>query len=196
MHYQLSNSPGVRITPPNTNGFYSTYARKLVLFDTGNKGRNLTFLYHEGFHQYLHYYLEWAPSWFDEGHGDFFGGCRKVEGKKEFAIRPNYSRLNYIRPHLEKGYYYPLPKLLTMTRGQLYNRRTVGRNYAQAWSFVYFLWNFPKKGQGKYFPVLKKYFVEVRAGRGLQEVYDRTFGRQDMEKMEAEWKKFIIDLRR
>lgn len=180
--------------PPNTGGFYSPFARKLVLFNSGDRERNFTTLYHEGFHQYVHYYIPNAPDWFGEGHGDFFGACRRVEGEKHFEILPNSGRLPYIRRVLQTGYYLPLPKLITMTRREFYDRASIGRNYAQAWSFVYFLWNYPRKGEGQYFPILAKYFRELRAGKGLREAYEQTFGRHNMEKMEEQWKGFILGL--
>ncbi|MCZ6690590.1 MAG: DUF1570 domain-containing protein [Planctomycetota bacterium] len=177
--------------PPRTGGYYSPFIRKLVLFDTGNQERNLTTLYHEAFHQYLHYYLERAPQWFNEGHGDFFGACRKKQGAKEFEIKPNLGRLRWIQSGLGEGKYQPLPRLMTMTRGELYDPKTVSMNYAQSWSFVYFLRQYQ---EGKYRPLLKKYYGQLQAGRGRRDAYNRTFGKLNMKRMEEQWKGFIRGL--
>lgn len=187
--------------PPNTGGYYSPFVRKLVLFNSGRKEQNYTVLYHEGFHQFVHYYIEGAPDWFGEGHGDFFGACRERpekdrKGRTGFDILPNRGRLEYIQRCIRNGYIVPLPELMTMTRPQFYDRRSKSRNYAQAWSVVYFIWNYPQKGKGKYFPILAKYFKELRGGKSLKEAYERTFGKLDMEKIEEEWMGFTNGLRR
>jgi hypothetical protein len=58
-----------------------------VLFDAVSVDRNMTYavMSHEAFHQYCHFLFEQSEAhrWFDEGHGDYYGG---VEFKGNKAV--------------------------------------------------------------------------------------------------------------
>ncbi len=178
--------------PPNTGGYYNPMVRNLVFYKQAKLSDTLLVLYHEAFHQYLHYYLEDAPQWFNEGHGDYFGPSEYVEKSQKMYIRLNPWRLGGIQGAIRANRYQPLDKLLLMTQDELYDPQTVGLNYAQSWSFVYFLWQYKN---GTYAPILKAYFKKLREGAGLKKAYTSTFGRSPMKQIEQEWKDFILALK-
>ena len=91
--------------PPGTGGYWHPGNEELVFYDYAQteletdeeEGRRLTdkdslaVLYHEAFHQYIHYAVgEVAPhDWFNEGHGDYFsGGVIPQYGTRVTAIGP------------------------------------------------------------------------------------------------------------
>ena len=174
--------------PPNTGGYYNPMVRNLVFYKQPKLSDTLLVLYHEAFHQYLHYYLEDAPQWFNEGHGDYFGPSEYVEKSQKMYIRQNPWRLGVIQGAIRGNRYQPLEKLLLMTQDELYDPQSVSLNYAQSWSFVYFLWQYKN---GAYAPILKAYFKKLREGAGLKKAYTSTFGRSPMKQIEQEWKDFI-----
>lgn len=177
--------------PPNSGGYYNPMVRHLVFYKQQKLSDTLLVLYHEAFHQYLHYYLEDAPQWFNEGHADYFGPSEYVEKSKMMYIRLNPWRLPVIQQAIRSNRYQPLDKLLLMTQDELYDPQTISLNYAQSWSFVYFLWQYKN---GTYAPILKAYFRKLREGAGLKKAYAATFGRSPMKQIEQEWKDFILKL--
>lgn len=199
--------------PPWSGGYYSPIVRKLVLpvdpRDTKWKpgkpctesdlANTLLVLYHEGFHQFMHYSLERAPQWFNEGHGDFYGGARwdgtasqPATGKKGyFRIGLNPWRVPKLPQVLKSGARNPLPRLMTMTQQEMYGAK-IELNYIQSWSVVYFLHT--RQAWGERF--LLPYYKLLRKGAGLREAYDKTFGRvSNFQAFEDEWKAFSSDLK-
>lgn len=178
--------------PKNTGGFYMDFFKKLVFFRQAKDSDTLLVLYHEAFHQFLAYYLSDAPQWFNEGHGDYFGPSAWNEKTRQMDIRTNSWRLPGIQQAIRSGKYQPLQKLMCMTHAELYDEKTIGLNYAQSWSLVYFLWHYEK---GKYAKCLQLYFKALMDGDGLRESYQKAFGKTDMAKLEEEWKAFTLGLR-
>ncbi len=178
--------------PPNTGGYYNPMMRNLVFYKQAKLSDTLLVLYHEAFHQYLAYYLEDAPQWYNEGHGDYFGPSEYVEKSKVMYIRVNPWRLGLIQQAIKANRCQPLDKLMLMTQDELYDPQTVGLNYAESWSFVYFLWQYKN---GQYSPILKAYFKKLREGAGLKKAYTATFGRSPMKQIEQEWKDFIVGIK-
>lgn len=175
--------------PKGSAGYFHPILQKLVFYQQKNLDTTLNVLYHEAFHQYIHYYSPYVPSWFNEGHGDFFGGCRYSKSKNGMEILPNRWRLHKIKSAIQRGKYTPLSKLLQMSKAELYSNASL--HYAQAWSVVYFLWMYQ---QGKYRRLVGKYFKLIKEGYGRIEAYEKTFGKVDLKLLEQEWKTFTLSL--
>ena len=197
---------------PGTGGYYKPDMRKLVLPinfkdqqrrnpwkpgqtpDDDRLRDTLIVLYHEGFHQFLHYSLEKAPQWFNEGHGDYYGGARWDAAKKRpeggfgyFNIGLMSWRVGTVQQLVTgAGRYEELPRMMQMTQGEFYIPQIVGRNYAQSWSMVHFLHTREDIGQRFLIP----YYKELRKGHGLRTAFAATFGRTDMGKFEDMWVEF------
>lgn len=188
--------------PDGAGGHYEPLIRKLVLFQYPKDEDTKLVLYHEGFHQFLHDYLEDAPQWFNEGLGDFFGPSQYVPPTKKggeggMRLRPNPWRLKYIQDAINAGRVRGFRQLMLMSQAELYDEQWVGIHYAQSWSIIYFLVRGgAKDGQeaGPYFTILQDYFKALRRGDGQEEAFQAAFGKCDVAKLEAEWRRFTLGL--
>ncbi len=140
--------------PQGSGGYWASSQQELVVFIDKARDRNSVYsvISHEAFHQYIFYfYGELAPhSWYNEGHGDYFGGAvMSKTGRKVQKIEPlnltSYPRLNMIRERLRQNAHVPLRKFLAYSQREYYNN-DIGYNYAQGWSMVYFLRKAKKEG--------------------------------------------------
>lgn len=149
--------------PPNAGGFWHVGNEELVFFDyyqtlldsTNRKMRRITdrdsllVLYHEAFHQYIHYAVGEIdpPDWFNEGHGDYFSGALIPEyGTKVATIGPSRWRITLAKDLCEgrKPGWVPLGKLLAARRAEYYNPQHIASYYACGWAFVYFMREAPE----------------------------------------------------
>ncbi|MFT5154466.1 MAG: hypothetical protein ACI841_004473 [Planctomycetota bacterium] len=124
-------------------GWFNPRTTELVLYDAVNTNRNMSFavMSHEAFHQYCHFLFgqSEAHRWFDEGHGDYYGGI-KITGKKakiERQMPAGLDRLRVIQEMVRKHTYRPLEKHINYTHGQWQSYGVP--SYAQSWSIIYFL---------------------------------------------------------
>jgi oligoendopeptidase F len=76
-----------------------------------------------------------------------------------------------------------------MDRSEYYGPQ-IGINYAQGWSFVYFLWRYEN---GKYAQYAKNYFklIKSRTRYSLRELYNKVFAK-DINTLETEWRAFVL----
>jgi len=150
--------------PGASAGYWSPGDEELVFYqDKSNKRDSLRVLYHEAFHQYIHYAVgDVAPhSWFNEGHGDYFAGHNYRNGK--FIPAPFQWRTGIIANALSQKTYVPLREFLKYTQGQYYSN--AGLCYAEGWSFVYFLREVERtknKKYKQYWGLLDKYFEAIK----------------------------------
>lgn len=155
-------------------GYWNSQTEELVFFDAAadnkrerSEGREdtLSVLYHEAFHQYIHYSSGELPphSWFNEGHGDFFAGAR-VSGGKVKKIGPFDWRVGLIKGAVERGQAVPWKDIIRFEQHEYYQPDRVGLCYAQGWSMVYFLRMSPKaKKHPLWSKILDTYFVELKS---------------------------------
>ena len=213
-----------------TAGYWNAGSEELVLYDNAADQKALkraddldTFvvLYHEAFHQYIHYSAGELPphTWFNEGYGDYFSGAVIVGGKlKEIGV--NSWRCDTIREAVSLEKHIPWREIVKYEQREYYDPTKVYICYAQGWSMVYFLnkskdvaknpaW---KKILPTYFDTLKSAFKEElepvpeaarKPGlRGFEEAGFRArtraneaaFAGVDMDQIEAAWKIFVLDL--
>ncbi len=151
--------------PGGSAGYWARGDEELVFYqDRSNKNDSLRVLYHEAFHQYIHYAVgDVSPhSWFNEGHGDYFAGHNYAGGK--FKSAPFRWRTGIIANALGQGTYVtPLSKFLKYTQAQYY--ANPGLCYAQGWSFVYFLREVEARKitkYKKYWGLLDRYFDAIK----------------------------------
>jgi hypothetical protein len=213
--------------PPGSAGYWYHVTEELVLYDgtkreKGKKTDKLdTFivLYHEAFHQFIHYSVgQFGPhSWFNEGYGDYFSGAL-IQGGKVKKIKPNRWRLGTIQRLIQTGESIPLADFIHYSKAEYYRRG--GQNYAQGWSLIYFLNECREVQRDErwsrilpiYFEELKAAWAELRAGleaRGEEEddgkvaeaqqaarerAVNRAFEGVDLLELEALWKEFTLSL--
>ena len=211
---------------PGSAGYWNWVSEELVLYDAekevkgGGKTDVDTFivLYHEAFHQYIHYSTGELPphSWFNEGHGDFFSGAR-ISGGKVRGIGPNPWRALYIQVMTQRGRSIPWSEIIRFEQSDYYKGDRVGLCYAQGWAMIYFLRTSPvvqKRSEWArilptYFETLKAEWAvelaklteagkaedkEKRAAGGLaarQRAVDVAFQGVDLDEIDEAWQQFV-----
>ena len=227
--------------PPNTGGYWHPGNEELVFFDysytqktlgedqkkaMGNRkltnDDSLLVLYHEAFHQYIHYAIgEFSPhDWFNEGYGDYFSGAVLADTtSRVLRIDPSPWRIHLAKDMCEYGEgAVPLATLLKAERAEFYNRSRAGCYYAAAWSFVFFLKNSKEvAAHPVWSKLLDVYLAEVKAAYqqrmaqvgegadlGQKQVAGFEARRQALAKMlegvdvaelEAKWKQWVVDMK-
>lgn len=222
--------------PPGSGGFWHPGNEELVLFDykqtelqkERSTGRVLSdkdsmiVLYHEAFHQYIHYAVgEIAPhDWFNEGHGDYYSGAVVNDAGKVVRIGPSPWRVERARDMATGKIpgWVPAQKLVQASRAEYYDRAVVGNYYAAGWAFVYFLREAPEVKKNpewtaildRYFDTLKGEYAKRLAALGpaanlMQkqaageeargDAYRVAFGNLDFSALETAWRAFVGKLR-
>jgi tetratricopeptide (TPR) repeat protein len=172
---------------PQSGGFFSPRLGRVVFIKSGSMSTFTVTLYHELFHQFLAAQKVAMPMWFNEGHADFFGGWTYDEKNNCMVCKPNERRRKDIQTAIQRRQAVPLAQFLQMNRDEYYDRQTMGRNYAQGWSFVYFLW---RAENGRYAKYVKKYYGLMKKKKySLKELYNKVF-RKDIGAIEASWRAF------
>ncbi|NOT31347.1 MAG: hypothetical protein HOP15_12950 [Planctomycetes bacterium] len=162
-------------TGGGTMGWFNPASTELVLYDAKDVDRNMSYavMTHEGFHQYCHFLFgrSEAHRWFDEGHGDYYGGL-KFEGQKAkiTARMPGgLERLSGIREMLQLGTAAPLAKHLNFDHAEWQNQGDTA-GYEQSWSIVFMLRQGmlgnvnSKVWRKEYAEILPHYIVTLRKG--------------------------------
>ena len=162
---------------PNTNGYWSASNRELVLFERRPQEMTLETLNHEAFHQYIYYQAgELAPhSWYNEGHGDYFGGAKMSRSYRVTGYGPRrYTqrhpvvkearRLTKAGKSTDEGGLIPLQTLCGWTQRQFYgSQRSLA--YAQGWALVFWLRESKKKLDPKHAKILPSYLGHLLDAR-------------------------------
>ena len=129
-------------------GWFSPASKELVVFLGGDKmmgkGATETVTYHEGWHQFADFYFDHPDTptkqslhrWFDEGHGDYFGGYRW--GKSGWTYYGSKMRYDSCKNMVRVGDYIPFKEIVHWNRQRFYTDRPSYR-YAQAFSMIDFL---------------------------------------------------------
>jgi len=188
--------------PGGSAGYWASFHEELVIFDDqagGGRRDTWAVLNHEAFHQYIFYlYGSIAPhSWYNEGTGDYFAGYEYKH--KKFKLKPFAWRKDTIKSAIKADEHVPLENLVRFTQREYYGNNDFnasgGQNYAQGWSFIYFL----RTGQGKapkwnseWEKILDVYFETLAATGELDEAVDAAFAGVDFEAMEESWKAYTL----
>jgi hypothetical protein len=159
--------------PPGTAGYWNSETEELVLFvfeteagdhQAGKENSRLV-MYHEAFHQYIHYAAgELAPhSWFGEGYGDYFGGAQFNVNGKVGRIEVNPWRIELIQQAISLGLHASWSEIGWMEQADFYgDKRPI--HYAMGWSMVYFLEESPKARKNPLWrKILPTYFETLKA---------------------------------
>ena len=169
--------------PGGSAGYWSRVDEELVV--PAGMPDSIRILYHEAFHQYIHYAVgDVAPhSWFNEGHGDYFAG-HNYRGRKFKAAAFKW-RTGIISNAFATKSYVKLEKFLKYTQREYY--ANAGLCYAQGWSFVYFLREVERrkiKRYKKYWGLLDRYFAAIKAN--VKSVKENAFEGLDPDKKDPD----------
>jgi tetratricopeptide (TPR) repeat protein len=170
----------------STLGVFYPDVKQLLLFeragDTSGKLTTATLL-HEGFHQYFDMVVDWSvtPGWASEGLAEYFGATTIDNGAVTEIGGLQRERL---RTMTQYNRIWPIDELMTAPYSA-YQDDTAPFRYAQAWSVCHYLM---EGDQARWKPLLRRYLENLRAGRTPANAYNRTFGRIDMDALEAGWR--------
>jgi hypothetical protein len=189
--------------PGGSAGYWSPYHEELVLYDDRKRGgrRNTwAVLNHEAFHQYIYYfYGSLAPhSWYNEGTGDFYSGYEYKSARGNFELKEFDWRRDLAKKLIREDSYVPLSELVYWSQSQYYGNNEYGagggENYAQGWSFIFFL----RQGKGKpkgwndaWNNVLEVYLDELARTGDLDASVDVAFEGVNWEELEEAWKDYM-----
>jgi hypothetical protein len=134
-------------TGEGTMGWFNPASTELVLYDARDVDRNMSYavMTHEAFHQYCYFLFgrSEAHRWFDEGHGDYYGGMQfPARGKPRVTDRMpgGLNRREGIRELITTGKYAPLADHLNYSHRQWQWQGPENTScYEQSWSIVYML---------------------------------------------------------
>jgi hypothetical protein len=174
-------------------GWFSPQTTELVLYDAKEVDRNMSYavMTHEAFHQYCHFLFgrSEAHRWFDEGHGDYYGGMKFDGPRARITARMpgGLERLSVIREMLTSDTAKSLVEHLNYDHPQWQGQGPTGVSpYAQSWSIVYMLRQgmlgkvTAKVWREEYAEILPRYIATLR--RGFEEAYREERAKRIKEK--------------
>jgi hypothetical protein len=140
-------------------------------------------LRHEGLHQFIDYFVNDCPIWFNEGFASYFEKSTADEAKF------NKTRHDSCRVAMSMKMLPSLKDLLLMPAAKWQGDEKAVFYYGHAWSFIYYL---IKSGQRS---LLDKYFEEVMAGKTQRQVFDAIFGpgKANLSELESKWRKAVFN---
>ena len=182
-------------TSSGVAGWFNPGSTELVLYDAVAIDRNMSYavMTHEAFHQYCFFLFgrSEAHRWFDEGHGDYYGGIKfKGSRAKVTARMPGgLDRLMGARELIRTGDYKPLSEHLYYNHPEWQGQGPSNVSpYEQSWSIIYMLrqgaeGNVKKKvWKPEYADIVPNYVRTLNAG--FAEAYDELregAGAEDVE---------------
>jgi hypothetical protein len=154
-------------------------------------------LYHEGFHQYMHFFMGrarniYVPSWLNEGMGDYFFGGDWNKGRSKFTIGINDWRIKTISKAVAKNEHVPLDKIFRYEQHDYY--MNAGLCYAEGWSINYFFQMSDVAKKKGYNTIPQRMMDELKGSGNWEKASDKVFAGIDLKKMEEEWKQFVLGL--
>jgi hypothetical protein len=189
--------------PGGSAGYWNPGTEELVLYDDkqgGGRANTYAVLNHEAFHQYIFYfYGSLSPhSWYNEGTGDFYSGYQFNIKRKKFELEPFDWRTGTIKEILRNEDHVPLKTFVRWSQAEYYGNNEFGagggENYAQGWSFIWFL----RHGKGKpkgwnaaWDGILESYLDTLATTGDLDKGVDVAFKGVDWEELEKCWINYI-----
>jgi hypothetical protein len=164
-------------TGAGTAGWFNPATIELVLYDAVSVDRNMTYavMSHEAFHQYCHFLFEQSEAhrWFDEGHGDYYGGA-EFKGNKAIitsTMPGGLNRREQIKEMVGSQTYAPIAEHINFDHGEWKDQGPDGTScYSQSWSIIYMLrqgmlGKVPKKAWApEYAAIIPSYVETLHAG--------------------------------
>lgn len=145
--------------------------------------------FHEGFHQFLNYYVPSPPTWLNEGLAENFEAI-EIKGRK-IHERGNlhYNNLYWLKKYIKAGQTTPLKTLIYMDQATLYENSRL--HYPMSWGLIHFF----AHGSSRY----KKYYQDVisnlKEGKTLKETLDLVFQNIDWDALEKAYATYILKLK-
>lgn len=172
-------------------GWFNPGSKELVFFK--DKRWTFTVAYHEGWHQYAHFWFPGAhlQRWFDEGTGDWFGSFKKT-GKDSWKSAASKMRLRGIQLQVRTKTTVPWSQIVTWHKDKFYGPRA-SYYYAQAWSMIDFLrrGNRSRGYQKEWSNILPTYIKVALATKDTKKAVEEAFKGVDWGQLEESWKNYV-----
>ncbi len=178
-----------------TGGVYVGLVKHLVFFQGKTFDETQLVAWHEGFHQYLDYYVGDVPLWFNEGQAEYYGGSRLDKtGKKLTVGQTEPMRVGTLQALLAKKRVPRAEWLMTLPREQFMRLEpakpgetaaqvwTAGDNYAASWALVHFCLEGESKRWARN---LLDYFKALCEGANAEEAFEKAWGRVNWDQFDA-----------
>ncbi len=178
---------GSHFAATRTAGFYSPILKQLVLWDNRNVVETL---YHEGFHQFLDFFLENPPRWFNEGLAEVFETAKKQPDGTFKFFEINQQDLRLVKTYIQRNQAYTIEKLLNLPVADFY--KNARKTYPLSWSLCYFLIHGER---GAFRSLMTRFFQSLLKGESPKEAYKKAFGKMDMAELDQRWKKYMLGLK-
>lgn len=177
--------------PGGSAGYFNSADDELVIYDAskeGGKKDSMSTLFHEAFHQYIHYAVgEFAPhSWYNEGFGDYFAGANPAKG---FEIGPFAWRTGVVKNAVGSGKAHHLRELMKMTQAEYYSDPETC--YAQGWALVYFLNSATAKKNPVWAGILDRYFETMVKTGSVEKALAAALKEVDIEELNTAYVEFV-----
>lgn len=163
-------------------------SREMVLYAQDKYG----IAYHEAFHQFMHRAIPCIgeiPQWFNEGLATYYGTGEFKDQRFLLPEKMSPGRVSVAKNALRAGTFVPLEELLQVGLAD-WNGEKQALHYAEGYTLVHFLINYPDKRVASVF----RDFVEALAETGEhRESLKKAFRNVKMATLEELWRDWISD---
>lgn len=174
--------------PPSENslGVYIPSLRQMLIWNAPDREAMMRTVRHEGFHQYFHRLVKDPPIWLNEGLAEYYEIAYKERGKwKLGSINKAHKRLLTDSDTV----LIPLEEFLYQDHEVFMRKAEI--NYAQSWAFV----NFLRQATREKRKLFEKLFKILQRNIPTRAALEEAFEGVDLDKLEAEFKKYIRDMK-
>ena len=148
-------------------GIYDASLRELVLFLPADRTRFNHTVRHEGFHRFMHDFLDAPPPWFAEGCAEYYSSGRDLSGGAFATGRPVPEYVALLTGQTEE--LTPYRDLFLLDSKEF--MANPGPHYAQSWAAVHFLLDAKDGALSK---VFADYWAALREGLSAAEAFDNV----------------------
>jgi hypothetical protein len=180
---------------PSHPGFYSPGDKVLVLLQRPYYDLIPT-VYHEAFHQYLHFYVGdgvEVPVWYNEGMAMYFEGMQRDEKTKAKDLDPRLidkRKIRMVQDALFTRTHVPIEKLIDLSHTDFHEKDKESLHYHQSFAVAYFLMESSRS------KLALDFAKTLKETKSAEEANAKLFGkeRKNLKKVEAVWKGFVAKL--
>lgn len=196
--------------PEGAAAYYRSSTKELIGYeDSVESGMLFNLLHHEGCHQFFDLVFPGTltgpniPMWFSEGLADCFGSC-EAKGEELYVFTLNGLaawRVARVKDATQRREFPHLKDLMDLDSPGFMNPDRMKTNYAVAWSFCHFLWNYPDLtgGNGIYKETVVKMIEGMKEGRERKDLVREAFVRKgeplDPAVLEKQWLEYVKKLK-
>lgn len=172
---------------PSSAAHYSTHKMALVGYPQYSEESTFRTFYHEGMHQFLHFYVPKPPRWFDEGLAEFFEVSMPT--RRGFNVGGGHpSAGKTVTRAINSGKKVSVEELIGLNWTDFYSKdlNQKSLNYASAWVLTHLMI------KGKSAAVRRlwaEYFFLLRDGVYYTEANKKIFGKFNMKALQKAFEK-------